>query len=281
MSRYRLPGALLTLSLLSACVTPPKSVAPVVKQGERHNLKGLRAGGEKNYQKAAAEFAEAYRLYRSVEDYNGMVTALINSSRLHRSAGQSPLAAEATGQALLLVANTPQLAHEVWFEKAQLLLLQHDSASALLWGEKALAAARESDRPRMLNLLAEIERRQGEPLKAARLAEEAREQSRRHSDRREEANALRLLGNLELAAKRPKEAVSRFTAALVIDKELALNRKIAADLRALSSCHEQLGDEAAAAAFRRRAEAVETAAGPPGAVTPGPQLQQTGREEKP
>ncbi len=257
----RVCSALLAASLFAGCVTTPKREALPLQQAARHNQKGLRAEETSNLKRAGAEFAEAYRLYSSIENYPGMVTALINSSRLFRTAGELESAEAVTDRAVLLAVNTPELAPEVWFEKAKLSLLKGGVEEALLWSEKALAASPDTEQHRMLNLSARIYLGKGQRARAGELAEEGLKKSRKQSDRQEEANALRLIGELELLEKRQKGAIDRFSEALAIDKELALPRKISADLRALSQCYELMGDRVTAAAYLDRAVEVSVSHG--------------------
>jgi tetratricopeptide (TPR) repeat protein len=105
----------------------------------------------------------------------------------------------------------------------------------------------------MFNLSAEIFLNKGVRPQAGQLAEEALKLSRKSGDRREEANALRLLGGIELIEKRAGAAIVHFKEALAIDKELALSRKISADLRALSQSYESMGVMSDAAAYLQRA----------------------------
>lgn len=257
----RTAAFLLATILLSGCAAVPKRAAPAMEQGASHNLKGIHAEEQKIFKVAEAEFAEAYRLYSSVENYHGMVTALVNSSRLYRRTGRLQQAETVTERAVELGGNTPELASEVWFEKAKLLLLQNRNDEAALWCEKAVKAAPESEQPRMLNLSSEIYRNKGQRAWAGQFAEKALQLSRKSGDRQEEANALRNLGGLELIEKRPGVAVDQFKTALEIDKELALSRKISADLRALSQSFAAQGDTRAAAAYLQRAVDAELADG--------------------
>lgn len=234
--------AMLALLLLSACARTRVKLPTLLQQAERHNVTGVAAESKQKFTAAEAEFIEAYRLFSSVENYSGMVVALINSSRLYRLLGDLEKSDNVLKQAVRLIAATPELEAEVCFEKSKLATLKGNVDSALPWAERAVNSASDRDRARMLNLAAVIHFRNGAVQNAGEFAEAALKSARSVADRREEANALRLLGEIAVMEKQYVASLQLYESALVIDKELAIPGRISADLVALSHAAEAQGD---------------------------------------
>ena len=250
------------LPTLAACASAtPRQLPPLQLRAIRHNEQGVAAEQRRDIARAMAEFAAAYRLHSAIENQPGMITALLNTARLHRLHGEPAKAADAVELALPLAAATPDLAAEIYFEKAKLLLSLGKRADAISWVDRAIAAAPRGSRGRMVNLLAEIRLRESAWPAARALAEEGLKLTRETADQREEANALRLLAETALGERQFTEAGNRFTEALTIDKGLGLPAKIASDLRGLAQTAAGGGDSKAALAFWERAADVSLASG--------------------
>src|SRR3990172_5133073 len=84
-------------------------------------------------------------------------------------------------------------------------------------------------------------------------AEAALAANRKSGVRGEEANSLRLLGDIAAARRDRTNARDLYAAALSIDKDLAKSRKIADDLRALGAVAAAGEDTGGALAFYTRA----------------------------
>jgi tetratricopeptide (TPR) repeat protein len=105
----------------------------------------------------------------------------------------------------------------------------------------------------MQNLLARVLFLEGKVEEARVRAEDALAANRKSGARGEEANSLRLLGDVAAARKDGTKARELYSAALSIDKDIADSRKIAADLRALGAVAAVAGDTGGALAFYSRA----------------------------
>ncbi len=252
-SSFFLSLAFVALLLMTACAQTKAKLPTLLQQAERHNVTGVAAESKQKFLAAESEFAEAYRLFSSVENYSGMVTALINSSRLYRRLGDSGRTDFVLKQAVNLIPQTPELEAEICFENSKLATLKGDSNEALLWAERAVNSSKDSDRSRMLNLVALLLLQKSDLPKATEAGEAALKFSRSTADRREEANACRLLGEIALLEKRYPAALQFFEAALLIDKELALPGRVIADLTALSRTFEAQGDITNGAHYLQRA----------------------------
>jgi tetratricopeptide (TPR) repeat protein len=246
---------IITALLLSSCVSTPKQRLPVVlQQAERRNIAGVNAESQGKLVAAESEFLEAYRLFSSVENFDGMVTTLINSSRIYREKGDFAKADSAMNHAFNLSRHTPELEAEIYFEKAKLSLSRSALDDAESWADKAVKASGEKDRPRMLNLYSSICLKKGLLHKVKENAIAAEKLSRSFGEKREEGNSLRLLAEAAFSEKRFDDSLQLFQSALVVDKEIAVSNRISDDLRGAGRVYEALGDfSEAALSFNRSA----------------------------
>lgn len=250
----------LLMMVLSGCALTPQKRAPLpLQQAQKHNLRGVTADSQKRYLLADAEFLEAYRLYSSVENYEGMMTVLINFSRLYRHQGDVGKAEIAADRAVELLNAAPGLSGEVWFEKAKIAMMNKKADEALNFSEKAVKTSDDETLPRMLNLAATAHQMAGKASRAAELGNDALKASRNRGDRFEESNALHILAGLAAARRSQSEAKGLYLEALSIDKELALTRRIADDLRGLSVTSLAYGDKKMAVEYLLRAADVSLA----------------------
>lgn len=247
--------------LLCGCVATQQNKPALIRQAEKLNVSGMTATEQRRYPVAETDFANAYKTYSRVEDYRGMVTVLINSSRMYRRQGVPDKAALMADTAARLTEYVPELRSEAWFEMAKTCLLQGDSDGALIWAEKALTLAEDGNRTQILSILADIHLKKGALQKGAECAEEALKLARSSGDRHEEADALRILADIRLGRQEPAAAVEAYGAALVLDKELADPACIYADLKGLALATQQMGDTASAAGFLLRAADIAVAEG--------------------
>lgn len=243
---------LLLTILLPACTTPPKRNPAALQKALQHINRGIQADSESSVVTAEAEFLEGYRLYRTVENYPGMLTALLNLAKLYRGQGEISKAADAADKAVELVAHDQSIAYEVFLEKGRVLLRQGKLPEALSLSEKAVASAPESEKSRAIIFNAEALLRSGQIELALAAAATSLKFARSGDDKRSEATALRVNGEILLAAGKPAVANENFASALAIDKELALSKRIAEDLDGLSKVAEARGDLKNAASFLQR-----------------------------
>ncbi|NVO00354.1 MAG: tetratricopeptide repeat protein [Geobacteraceae bacterium] len=254
------PGSILrialsvSLLLLAACYSAPKARPPVLLQeAQRHNLAGIEAEEKGRTASAEAQFTEAYRIFASVENHSGMIMVLINRSRLYRSQGDLEKAALSLKEAEALMPRAPELESEVYFESGRLFVLKGDSDAALKMAQKAVTSAAEPDKGRMNNLLAGIWLKKGDSKKGRENAETALKAAKSSGSRREEANALRLIGEAAFIEKSYGESIRHYEAALLIDREIAVAPRVVTDLIALSRAAEADGETGAAADYLQRA----------------------------
>lgn len=255
-----LPTFLLVVAVSAGgCATSQQPLHALRAEANRLNERGIEAARRGDLPAAANSLAEANRCYAAMEHHPGMVTTLINSARVSMLQGDDAKARQALDQAEGLLPFTPELAAELLFEKAKLLLHEGKVAEAARLSEKALQSAEPGARGRMANLLARVRGQEGKRDEAAGLARSALSLAREAGDRQEEASALRLLGESALAKGGVEEATRLFSEALAVDKELAAAVKIAADLQGLAQAAEAGGRKEAALAFWQRAASVHGA----------------------
>lgn len=244
----------LLLISVTGCYTPPKPRQPaLIHDAQRRNLAGIDAEERGQMASAKAEFNEAYSLFAAVENYHGMATVLINSSRLFQAEGDHEKAAAYLKQVQTLIPHVPELESEICFESARFAILRKDGAGALNWAKRGVISATEPDRGRMYNLLAGVYLKNGDISQGREAAESALKVAKSYVNRREEANAMRLLGEAAFQDKNYRESIISYEAALQIDKELALAPRVFADLSALSLAAEAAGNTAIAADYLQRA----------------------------
>jgi len=236
------------------CSSPaPILVPPAQKQALSWNKRGLEAEARGNRDGAISAFEESLRINKSIEDFDGTAVSLLNLARVHRKKTQLPVAKERIEEALRIVSPDNPLFPEAAFEKARVELAMGNLPGAEEWARKATPAEKKPYSGRMQNLLSRILFMEGKTDEALFLAEAALESNREYKERAEEANSLRLIGDIALAGGDPQGAETRYLAALVIDKELAESGKIALDLRALGAAAAARGETDKAIAFYERA----------------------------
>lgn len=252
-------AALLALAwsalLLAGCAGSAAANLPQARLAAiRHNQRGVEAELTGNQGAALAEFSEAFRLHGSIENWDGMAVAQTNLARTHRLRGDLASARSAMERALSLLSKScSELAAELYFENAKLHLALGDLAAAQHWAVQAAQAEQGGDAGRRLNLLGLVLSRAGFIEQARLEAEKALELNRVRGDATEEANSLRLLGEIELAQGKYDQAGEHFQAALLLDKKLGLGKKIALDLRGLGSASLKKDELPAAIGYYRRA----------------------------
>jgi hypothetical protein len=246
---------------LVSCVSTPQKKPPLLAAAERHNARGMAAVQQKRYAVADKEFASAYATYASMEDFSGMITVLINSSRLYRKQGDINRAATVTGQAQALVGHAPGLAAEVWFERGKIEALRGDAAAALRCAGKARETAGDDNRAMILNFSALLTLQQGDIPRGEHLADAALKESRSRGNRHEEANALCTLAEAALARGAVVDAERDYLLALAIHKELADPDSIHGDLKGLAAVLQQGGNRSASAGYLVRAGDVALSSG--------------------
>lgn len=223
------------------------------ERAEARNRQGLAAEARGDRDGALAAFGESLKIHRSVEDFPGAAIALINLARVRRLRGEIPLAKETIDAADPLLPPGSPLFPEIAFEKAMIGLASGDLPAAKEWATRAVDTEKGDASGRMLNLLARVLLLGGRGDEAQGRAESALAANRNAGARGEEANSLRLLGDIATARKDRGRAGELYAASLAIDKGIANSRKIAADLRALGALATGAGDTGKALGFYTRA----------------------------
>jgi tetratricopeptide (TPR) repeat protein len=226
-----------------------------------HNQRGIKAEEKGKISLALEEFSESLRINSSIENTEGIIVALVNSSRVYRHNGDAKAALAMIKGAIPLVKPHSPLYSEVAFEMAQVMLFTGELNEASGWAARAAEAEIGAQRGMRFNLQARILYLNGNLPEAEKLVLEALSLNRSASDRVEEANSLRLLGDILAVTNRQVDAAESYNQALAIDKNLGRSRKIAADLRALALLSLSQNDPDQALVYYQRAFAVSSGGG--------------------
>jgi len=236
---------------------PPQSAAV---EANRRAETSLRYGDLDN---AARGYREALRISQSLEDPDGIAANAINLSIVYQRLGRNEEARAALAPVLdhAKLKFAPARLAQAALRLSLLDLDERRYRSALEWADRA-----ESYCARSCALSAAIQNvkaqlaLEAEQLDAARnAARAALEASRSAGDRPEEANALRLLGIAAMRAGDADTALAQLNAALAIDRDLAMPRKIYLDLVGLGQASALRGERDAARTYFERALAVAEA----------------------
>jgi tetratricopeptide (TPR) repeat protein len=254
MSRFSLAmiGFLFVISI-NGCASGERPHLPKARvEAILHNERGIEAELHNDYNKAVSEFAESLRLHSSIENLPGILTSLTNMARVNRAAGDVKSAETYIDKGLHLVSDFPEFSAELQFEKAMLRFMQNRLDDAAEAAKIAHDSAIPEQKPRISNLISSIELRRESYDKASRFAEVALNASVKTGDRSEEANALRLLGEIAYHDKKVDLAMQRYQQSLAIDKELGRPKRIADDLYGLFNTADLAENRSQAISFLQR-----------------------------
>jgi tetratricopeptide (TPR) repeat protein len=258
----RASALLISLVCLAGCADKTTAVFSRTRmEAIRHNQRGITAESRGRHAQALEDFAESLRINRSIENSEGVVVSLINSSRVLRQNGNNEAARVMLNGAVQFVTPESPLNSEFSFEMAQVLLTAGALDQAVPWVSQAGAAETGAQHGRRINLLARLRYLQGNLTEADKLVREALLINRENGAREEEANSHRTLADIMAAGSRHAEAANSYTTALDIDKDLGTSRKIAADLRGLAHLYRAQSDLDHALVYYRRAVDVSSAGG--------------------
>lgn len=207
---------------------------------------------------AAGLLQEALRLADSLDDHQGQASVLLQQARLARQSGDLETAERTIAKALPLAMGNPYHADAAQ-EQALLELARNKIDAATHWAETALREERGGLIASRLNLLARLALLRGDLDRAAGLADKALKNTDTDTLATERANALRILGMVHGRQGRHDQAQHTLQQALILDKQLELPARIAADLEALAGLAEQRGDTAAQQRYLQRAATVKNA----------------------
>jgi tetratricopeptide (TPR) repeat protein len=256
---------MLPLTLLAACVAAPP--VPQSSGGEAAAMEANRRadaylrGGD--LEGAARQYREALRVARSVEDAEAIAANAINLSIVYQRLGRNDEARAALAPLLersALAFSSERLAQAA-LRRAVLDMEDKRAADAAQWLERATGHCGRgcAVSPAIQNVRGQLALDAGRLDQASAAARTALGASRAAGDRAETANALRLLGTVALRSGDAASAAGYLGEALVIDKDLAVPRKIYLDLIALGRASASRGDRGAARGYFERARAVSEA----------------------
>ena len=239
-------------ALLSGCFggTAQKVRPELQARAETQLMRGIRAEQKGDVLEAERLLAESLRLSTSIEDNPAKARARINLARLYRLRPDPALALLETGSDFYA---------EAAQEKA-LIELPSDSAVALAWSQKAVAAEKGTFMGRRLNLLGRIQMVRGDATATITLTK-ALDLNRANGHAEEEANSLRMMGILARKHQSFVDAERLLTEALEIDKRIGVSTKVALDLEELSLTALASGATDKAITCLRRAHEVNLGSG--------------------
>jgi len=249
----------------ASCSSPAPQTATERRQ-EQVALAQQRAGealARDDLQRARDQLQIALDRGRAVEDQAAVATGLLNVAAVLHRAGDLPGARK---RLLDLLEHQPPLAAEYRGRaEARLALIELQSRrieEAALHARRAeaLCATECAWRLALGNVQAGIALRTGDLAGAETRAQATRAAAASANSIREEANALRLLGEIAGERGRGAEARAALLAALDLDRKAEIPERIALDLLALSRLELALGERKAARDYARRAADVAEAA---------------------
>ncbi len=250
-----------SLFLVSACSSsaPPKPPAAVERanNADREAKRALRDG---DLQVARNLFEQSLRLQQSLDNLPGVATAAINLAAVYHMMNNDETALRLLDgiQQDRQIPYPAELRAMAAFRKAVILVDGNSKDAPAAVDAAALFCAKSCEfTPGLYNLRARIALAGKDYAAAAGLAKNAADTA---GDSKEElANARRNAAAAENALGQPDQALEYYLAALDIDKQLGLPRRIADDLEGVSKALEKLGRKDEAAAYARRAAAAQDA----------------------
>ena len=265
MSRVTHTGWALVLAvLLAACGQNPPRPSEVQQAAVQWNQRAQAAYARGDYAQALAHYQQALAVNRAVEDVDGIARELINLSTVYRKLGQRDPARASLDTVLTAggIPFTPAQRAEATYRLALHAGEDGDAAAAQTLSDRALTLCAACPAEGAIrNFQAGLRLAAGDATTARELARRALEINRRHGDRVEEANSLRLLADAALQLRDMVAATDGYRQALTIDKIDGAPHKIAADLIGLGQAELARGKRAEAADYFARARSVADAAG--------------------
>lgn len=258
LSAWLTMQALLLVSILSACSTPPPLVEPYIeKQALAAETDGARRYARGDYVGSKLNFADAGRMYLSVDNVVAAERSQLNAARAELALGSAEAALRRVASIL-----EPTLVTEGLSISAQAHLALGAKAAAQATIALALAACPATcpDNPSLQVLQARALLADGRAAEALILAEFGLKALQGKDELREVANVWRLIASAALATGDTLRAQQAAQTALTIDRQLGLPEKIARDWLLLGEIGQKTGAADAEAAYRR-ALAIAQAAG--------------------
>ena len=260
---YRIVSGAPFIVLLAGCFGRQTHTARSEAQlrAETALNRGIRAEQKGDRIEAEQFLLQSLTTSSSIEDYPARATALINLARLYRLRHELPKAESSIDQALATTEIDPRFSAEAAYEKALIELAKGSPDTALEWAQKAISAEHGNALGSRLNLAARIQLVRGKWSDADALAGKALNANRTAGQPEEEANSLRVLGIVARHEKKPDPGARFLQEALLIDKRIGKNSKIAADLEELAETARDVGNLKESASYLERACEVNLAGG--------------------
>lgn len=259
INRAALAAALL---LLAACGSPPPRPPAAVLQAQQASQAAHRAMREGNLAQAREKFGQALWLQQSLDNHTAVAATILNLAVVEHHLGNDAAALQQLERLLPDNASFyPQdMRIAAALRKAVILVDRGDAeqAAAILQRAAGECAMQCSQAAGIAALRARMALEQGEHAAALQLAKSA--MGIPGIEREELANAHRMSGAAEFALGQYAAALNHYQAALELDKELGISKRIVADLNGLAKALERLGRKPEAESYTRRAMAVSEAA---------------------
>jgi tetratricopeptide (TPR) repeat protein len=255
------------LAVLSGCASPPPPQSAADRRLEQANQAHERASAaltRGEYNTALRHYQATLDRSAAVEDQNESAISMLNiAAAQHRSGNYAAV----RSTLLALIAHEPPFAASyIGRAEARLALVelqQNRVDEATLHAARAEQLCPAGACPWSLalqNIMTEIDLRRGDLGAADIRVRVTLAAAGRGTERREEANAWRLLGEIEARRGRLDEARRALLTALDIDGKLEVPERIALDLISLARLEAASGDREAGRRYARRAAAVAEAA---------------------
>ncbi len=221
---------------LSGCFGGKPPVRPESQlKAEALIKRAIRAEQKNDSQQAEQYLIEALQLSSSVEDLPVKAQTLVNLARLSRLHGSVSQADDRIKQALTILNPESDSYAEAAHEKTLIELAKGNREAARQWSMQAVKAEKGQDAGRRQNLLGRVLIALEDPAGAETVLSRGLAENRKNNHREEEANSLRMLGITARLRKRTTESERLLNEALIIDKQIAVSSKIAADLEELAA----------------------------------------------
>ena len=247
-------------AVLAGCAgTPLEPLPPLKLQALEAETQGARRFEQGRFDVAVAQFKEAQRLSRSLDDDAGLTRNLEHQARSELAAGL-PQAAQAT------LASVPaaQRSISTGLLQAQAALALQDNAAANTTLQELRARCQACAQSAAMSVLqARLALAQAQPAAAEKLLQATLKPLAEQQEQRELAHVWRLLAQAQTLQQRHAEALASAQQALSLDRALGLPDKIAADWQLMAQVHvarNNTGDAAQARMAYARARTVAQAA---------------------
>ncbi|WP_435627043.1 hypothetical protein [Candidatus Ferrigenium straubiae] len=252
------------LIVLSGCASAPDTRSARHKQALEWASQGERAYLNGNMEQSGRYYEKALQLNTGIENGSGIAANLLSLAQLHLERGEYD---RAGAKLQLILDNRDHLfaadaRADAAARSAQVALLSKQPGKAAESAQQAQAlckAAACALEAAITNLQARAAFALGQTQASADLASRAADIADKTQQPVELANAKRLLGEMRLHLGAAAEAMPLLENALLLDKQLGLPKKIAADLHLLADTQDMLGRRVEAESYRGRERAIRSA----------------------